>query len=112
MNRRTFLKTTAAGISGLGLAGLGAGRITPIHAAQGTLQAGLQAVVTADELNLRGGPGADEPRVATLSEGALVDLLARSGSGAWWRVVAGASVGWVSGQYVEPTGASASSDAF
>jgi hypothetical protein len=108
VNRRTFLKLAAAGSATLAFGS----RELPSANGQAALQPGLQAVVATDMLSLRGGPGADEPRVSTLVEGTRVDLLASSAGGAWWRVAAGPSVGWVSGQYLEPSSAPASSGAF
>jgi len=106
MDRRNFLRLTAAGVTGAALGVVDLGR----PQAQTGLIAGRRAVVATDTLNVRGGPGADEPRVGGLSEGAAVDLLAASATQSWWRVASGSTIGWVSGQYLQPTEEAASSE--
>ncbi|MDQ6673605.1 MAG: SH3 domain-containing protein, partial [Chloroflexota bacterium] len=67
---------------------------------------------TSDGENLRGGPGADQPRVANVDTGTPVDLLTASADGAWWRVASDAGVGHISAAYLEPTGRPAREDVF
>jgi len=82
-------------------------------AAQSALAASTQASVTSDAANLRGGPGTDQPVVTSLAVGALVDLIAPSASGAWWRVASDAGVGYVSADLLQGTGQpSTSADVF
>ena len=71
--------------------------------AQSGLATGLQASVTTDGLNLRGGPGGDEPVVGNLAIGSMVDLLAPSSDGTWWRAVTDAGIGYLSADYLEPS---------
>jgi hypothetical protein len=75
----------------------------PVHA-QTVLAVGTQATVTTDALNVRGGPGANQPVVGQLSLDATVDLLGASSGGTWWRVAGDQAVGYVSASYLEPTG--------
>jgi len=111
MNRRSFIQLAGAGIASVAL-GPTVLAPTQAQAAQSGLQEGQQASVSTDSLNLRGGPGADEPRVAALSAGTLVDMLAPSADGSWWRVATDSLVGWVNRQYLEPTGSSTTNPAF
>ncbi len=97
MRRRQFLGTSAA----IGLAALGAPFVAR---AQSALAAGTQAIVNTDGVNLRGGPGADQPVVATLSADMQVDVLGASPSGDWWRVATDNGIGHVSGAFLEATG--------
>jgi hypothetical protein len=81
--------------------------------AQSALAAGLQASTIADGVNLRGGPGTDQPVVGSLDAGSLVDLLAPSPSGAWWRAATDVGVGYLSADLLQATGqSSTSSDVF
>jgi hypothetical protein len=80
--------------------------------AQTALAAGMQAGVTSDGVNLRGGPGTDQPVVATLASGTTVDLLAASASGAWWRAATDVGVGYVSADLLQPTGQPVTSGVF
>jgi hypothetical protein len=103
MRRRQFV----LGSAGLGAAALLAG---PIQLeAQAGLSAGLQASVTTDGLNLRGGPAADQPVVASLPAGSVVDLVAPSPSGAWWRAATELGVGYLSADYLAATAQASSS---
>jgi hypothetical protein len=72
--------------------------------AQAALTAGMQASVATDGLNVRGGPGSGQPIVGALDNGTLVDLLAPSADGAWWRIAADSVVGHVSSDFLQPTG--------
>jgi len=107
MDRRRFLRTTAA----LGTA-LGLGSARRVHAAAPALAPGFQAIVTSDGVNVRGGPGVDQPAVVSLNSGTGVDLLAASADGAWWRVASETGVGYISAAYVEATGRPARDDVF
>jgi uncharacterized protein YraI len=69
------------------------------------LAPGTQASVTDDGVNLRGGPGPDQPVVGSLAAGATVDLLGQSASGPWWRVGGDSGVGYVSARFLQATGA-------
>jgi hypothetical protein len=76
--------------------------------AQSALAAGMQASVTTDGVHLRGGAGTDQPIVASLGVGSLVDLVASSASGAWWRAATDSGVGYLSADFLEPTGLASS----
>jgi hypothetical protein len=80
--------------------------------AQSALSAGMQASVTTDGVNLRGGPGTDQPVVATLAAGSTVDLLGSSTSGDWWRAATDNGVGYLSSGLLEATGQPATSGVF
>lgn len=80
--------------------------------AQSTLARGMQAAVTSDAVNVRGGPGASQPVVGSLELGSSVDLLGSSSDGAWWRVASDSGVGYVSADFLQPTGQPTSSGVF
>ncbi|MBV9595709.1 MAG: SH3 domain-containing protein [Chloroflexi bacterium] len=106
MRRRQFVRASAAvGVSAL---------IAPAAGvrAQTALSAGMQASVTSDGVNLRGGPGADQPVVGTLAVGSTVDLLGGSASGAWWRAATDAGVGYVNAALLQATGEPVTSSVF
>jgi hypothetical protein len=106
MRRRQFVQASAAAtLSSLVLPTLGV-------RAQTALSAGMQASVTSDGVNLRGGPGTDQPVVGTLPVGSTVDLLGSSASGAWWRSASDAGVGYVNADWLEPTGQPTASGTF
>jgi hypothetical protein len=106
MDRRRFLRSAIGTGAALALA-------QPARVAADTgLAIGTQAVVATDGLNVRGGPGPNQPGVATLPAGATVDLLAPSSDSAWWRVASDTAVGYVSAQYLQPTGQLSTSTAF
>jgi Bacterial SH3 domain len=96
MRRREFLGATAAFGAFLAVPG----RLN----AQSGLAAGTQGSISTDGVNLRGGPGTDQPVVGNLAAGALVDLVAAVQSGAWWRVASDAGIGYVSADLLQPTG--------
>jgi hypothetical protein len=77
--------------------------------AQSSLGAGFQASVTTDGVNLRGGPGTDQPVVGSLAAGSLVDLVAPSPSGGWWRAATDLGVGYLNADYLAGTGLASSS---
>jgi hypothetical protein len=60
------------------------------------------AVVTADVLNLRGGPGTENPIVDELASGTALHLLAGPVNDVWWRVTDGQVVGYVNGDWLAP----------
>jgi hypothetical protein len=64
--------------------------------------AGQGAVVTADALNLRGGPGLVNPVIDELASGTALQLLAGPVNDDWWRVTDGTRVGYVSGAWLRP----------
>jgi hypothetical protein len=66
------------------------------------LSVGSGAVVVADELNLRGGPGPSNPIVAGLPAGTALRLLDGPVNGAWWRVTDGTRTGYVNGMWLRP----------
>jgi hypothetical protein len=57
------------------------------------------ATVTANSLNVRGGPGTDYAIVGNLKAGYVVPVLEKSGS--WVRIEFGGTVAWVHGDYVK-----------
>jgi hypothetical protein len=96
MRRRQFVRAAATvGVAMMAAPGL--------VRAQSGLSAGLQASVTTDGLNLRGGPGGDQPVVGNLAVGSMVDLLAPSSDGTWWRAVTDAGIGYLSADYLAPS---------
>jgi hypothetical protein len=106
VRRRQFVQSSAAvALSTLVLP-------TVAARAQTALSAGMQASVTTDGVNLRGGPGTDQPVVATLSAGSTVDLLASSASGDWWRTATDTGVGYISTALLQPTGQPTTSGVF
>ncbi len=74
----------------------------PQAAVAADLVVGGGAIVAADELNLRAGPGSHNPRVATLSSGTSLLLLAGPVNGVWWRVLDGTNIGYVDGTWLTP----------
>src|SRR5262249_53471060 len=60
------------------------------------------AVVVADALNLRGGPGTENPIVDVLASGTTLKLLGGPVDDAWWRVTDGRRVGYVNGNWLAP----------
>jgi Bacterial SH3 domain len=103
VHRRRFLQTT-----GTLAAALVAARPTAGFA-DAALAPGMQASVVTDGLHVRGGPGTDQPPVAVLEAGRLVDLLGVSADGAWWRIASDTAVGHVSADYLTPTGTASAS---
>jgi hypothetical protein len=69
--------------------------------AAGDLTVGGGATVTADWLNLRGGPGTDNPAISQLASGTLVQLIAGPVDDIWWRVTDGQRVGYVNGAWLQ-----------
>lgn len=76
------------------------------------LAAGGGAVVVAAELNLRGGPGPENPVVDVLTSGTALRLLAGPANDGWWRVTDGRRAGYVDGAWIEPATAPDDSAAF
>lgn len=81
-------------------------------AASDVLAVGGGGRVTADWLNLRGGPGIQNPIVGVLPAGTTVQLLGGPVNDGWWRVSAGERVGYVSGHWLAPTDPPGDSAAF
>src|SRR5712692_7955532 len=106
MRRRRFLQSATALTAGAML--MGGGTVL----GQSALNSGWQATVTTDGLNVRGGPGADQPTVSTLDSGVVVDLLAPSAGGTWWRVAGGDIVGYVSADFLVASGSQSSNPVF
>src|SRR5437764_13241174 len=106
MRRRGFVRA----VSGLGIAAVLAPATTV--RAQTALTVGMQAAVSTDGVNLRGGPGTDQPVVGTLPGGAAVDVLGSSADGAWWRVAGDSGVGYGSAAFLEPNGQPTTSGVF
>jgi hypothetical protein len=64
-------------------------------------------ITDGDVLNVRGGPGTDNPVLGTLESGTSLTLLARSSDGGWFQIAypAGSDQrGWVSGDFLEIQG--------
>ncbi|MGH2457651.1 MAG: SH3 domain-containing protein, partial [Chloroflexota bacterium] len=74
--------------------------------ASGDLSVGSGATVTADWLNLRGGPGLGNPIVDELANGTSLQILGGPINSAWWRVTDGSRVGYVDGDWLAPGAAS------
>ena len=106
VHRRRFLQTT-----GTLAAAVVAARATRTFA-DPLLAPGTQATVSTDGLHVRGGPGTDQPALAVLDTGTLVDLLGVSADGGWWRVASDAAVGYVSADYLTATGQASASGIF
>ena len=59
------------------------------------------ATVTADNLNVRSGPGLDYDVVAVISEGSSYPALGRNDDGSWVEIDADGTIAWVSAEWVE-----------
>ena len=59
------------------------------------------AVVTADALNLRAGPGTVYDKKGLLHKGEKLNITARTATGDWIRVLTDGTEGWISATYVE-----------
>jgi len=88
-------------VAALWILGLLAVYGAPAEAA-GDLSVGGGASVTADWLNLRGGPGLENPIITELPYGTTLRLLGGPTEGVWWRVSDGSRVGYVSGDWLAP----------
>jgi len=63
------------------------------------------AIVQAEVLNVRAGPGTSYPVVGRLTDGESVNIIGQSVDGAWWQVCCvDQKQGWVSGALVEAQG--------
>jgi len=109
VNRRAFLRLSAASAAAVCLGGRG---IRQAAAQAEGLAIGRQATVNTGRLNVRAGPSADQPIVAQLVHDARVDVLAVDQTGRWWRVADGQLIGYVDGEYLDPSGDPNSSNAF
>ncbi|MBW7884608.1 MAG: SH3 domain-containing protein [Caldilineaceae bacterium] len=63
----------------------------------------VEAVVAADALNVRGGPGAGYARVGSVAAGDRLPVLGRDARCSWLYVRTPAGNGWVSGTYIDLT---------
>ncbi len=103
----------AARLFGLALLVLGSLNTFSVGVASAAdLSAGGGAVVFADQLNLRGGPGVANPVVDVLPSGTSLRLLAGPVNDSWWRVSDGSRVGYVSGDWLAPSDPPADPAAF
>jgi hypothetical protein len=106
-----------AGRFGRGLALLAIGVVALIAVPSGVgaatdLAPGSGAVVTADALNVRGGPGRVNPVVTVLDGGTSLKVLAGPVDDVWWRVTDGQSVGYVDGDWLQSAPVPSGTDAF
>jgi hypothetical protein len=85
--------------------------LVPAEAAS-DLAVGGGAMVTADWLNLRGGPGLENPIIDELAYGTTLHLLGGPVDDVWWRVSDGTRVGYVSGDWLMPASAPVDGAAF
>src|SRR5919201_5056951 len=106
VHRRRFLQATGTLAAALVSARASGAFADPL------LAPGMQATVSTDGLRVRGGPGTDQPAVAILDAGTVLDLLGVSADGAWWRVASETAVGHVSADYLSPTGQASTSGVF
>jgi len=106
MRRRRFIGTVAAATAAA------AWPAQRALFAQSSMSPGMQAAVTTDGLNVRGGPGSSQPAVGALDSGSIVDLLGASRDATWWRVASDGLVGYVTSDYLEPTGQPSTSPVF
>lgn len=63
-----------------------------------------EAVVQADRLNVRSGPGTAYARIGQLEQGSQVEIMGRNEEGTWWQIAYPAGedgLGWVSAEYIE-----------
>ncbi len=86
--------------------------LSPTVASAADLSVGGGAVVVADQLNLRGGPGAGNPVVGVLPSGSTLRLLAGPVNDVWWRVTDGTRVGYVHGDWLASSAPPAEAGAF
>ncbi|MBX6772145.1 MAG: SH3 domain-containing protein [Chloroflexi bacterium] len=96
MRRRELLRGGAGIIAALALSAVRSGSA----GASQDLVVGGGAAVTADWLNLRGGPSIENPILDVLAGGTRLRLLGGPVNGVWWRVTDGARVGYVSGDWL------------
>jgi len=98
----------------LGVIALLAVWLTPVGvlAAPSGLTAGGAAAVTADWLNLRSGPGTDNPILAVLPAGTSLQLLDGPVNEVWWRVTDGSHAGYVDGDWLQASDPRASAPVF
>ena len=70
----------------------------------GTADAGLGALVTVAQLNVREGPGTNYAILGSFAAGDRITVASRSEDGAWWYIccLPNNTSGWVSAQLVEP----------
>lgn len=63
------------------------------------------AVVIADVLNVRSGPGTAYPVIGSVRSSQKLTLTGKSEDGKWWQIVLNGKPGWVAGQWVTTAGA-------
>mgnify|MGYP005840240015 CR=1 FL=1 len=56
--------------------------------------------LAATGLNVRQGPGTNYPRVSGLAAGTIVPITGRVANNSWWQVRVGATLGWVTNEFV------------
>jgi len=79
--------------------------LAPAAGATPAAEGATTATVLADRLNLRAGPGANEPVQGVLRQGQQVQVLGRSADGAWWQVqTAAGDRGWAAARYLQAGG--------
>ncbi len=108
MRRWTLARATVTAIVAMAVLVL---TLIPAEATS-NLSVGGGATVTADWLNLRGGPGLDNPILDELAYGTNLHLLGGPIDGVWWRVSDGSRVGYVSGDWLAPAAAPSDQAAF
>ncbi|MCX7669234.1 MAG: SH3 domain-containing protein, partial [Anaerolineae bacterium] len=60
--------------------------------------------VTSDQLNIRSGPGTAYPVVGRLQRDDEAKVIGKSEDGKWWQIEVKEGKGWVSGEFVAPSG--------
>ena len=61
------------------------------------------AIILANRLNVRGGPGTNQRIIGTLNQGDQVQLLGRTGNNQWLQVqIDGGEIGWTAARWLEP----------
>ena len=98
MNRRDFIAKLPALVALAGAPGL-------VSARTGQVREGF---VTASALNIRSGPGAYNPAIGVLHNGARVTI--HDYANGWYRISSHRISGWASGSYIRPIGSGYSSD--
>ena len=76
----------------------------PLPAAQAQAAA-PQALVTADPLNIRSGPGTGYGILGRATTGQVLPITGKSADGRWWQITPNGKPGWVFGQYIQTSGA-------
>ena len=79
--------------------------LAPLQPAAQAASSAAGATITADVLNVRSGPGAAYGAIGRAKAGQTFTIVGKSEDGKWWQVDFGGKKGWVSGQWVQVTGA-------